>query len=113
MALVFTYLDGVITDSPGASLDKELYEEFKSNFQKLVGALGETGTGTFAGRTGVLVTFGDMGGVDYHISVTPKGPPSGRIGDISFDPLSATSARIYCSGGSTQNFSFWVGKNIP
>ena len=69
---------------------------------------GVSGTGTFAGPTGVVVTFTEMADVDYIVLVSAKTSGNGHNGDIWFTPIDKTSARIYNSGTAGGTFKFKV-----
>lgn len=69
---------------------------------------GASGTGTFAGPTGVVVTFTEMPNTEYIVVVSATSNGSGHNGDIWFAPIDETSARIYNSGTAGSTFKFKV-----
>jgi len=69
---------------------------------------GASGTGTFAGPTGVVVTFTEMPDTEYLVVVSARSSGSGHNGDIWFAPIDETSARIYNSGTAGGTFKFKV-----
>lgn len=66
------------------------------------------GSGTFAGPTGVLVTFDERSTIDYMLVISANNDASGHNGDIWFVPLTTASARVYNSGLAGGTFKFKV-----
>ena len=109
MAQDYTELNQAISDSPGASLDKELLEELKANYQDLSGQLGQSGEDVFS-ASGTPITINDLGvGTAYHVFITALGAPMGNIGDITVIRDSATQFTVYRSGSSLAGFC-WLAK---
>ncbi len=73
-------------------------------------SVGGIGDGTFAGPTGTVVTFTDMGTTDYMIVLGPTSSGTGHNGDWWFTPIDSTSATIYNSGTAGGTFKFKVMK---
>ena len=101
----YTYLDIAIADTPGASVDKELLEELKSNSQ--LSASKQTGASTFAGSSGQAITITETDDTDYFVSITPNADPGGNLGEVWVVNDSTTQFTVYNSGSAKTAFS-WV-----
>ena len=65
-------------------------------------------TGTFAGPTGTLVTFTERSSLNYILLVAATSSNGGHIGDVWFEPVSTSSARVHNSGLAGGTFRFKV-----
>ena len=73
-------------------------------------ATGGIGEGTFAGPSGVVVTFTDAGTTDYMVVVAPNSNATGHNGDWWFVPIDSTSATVYNTGNAGGTFKYKVLK---
>lgn len=105
--LTWTEVDAIATIGdpiPIAALD-----EIQSNVNLLNVALGiASTTGTFAGPTGVTLTFATQGSTNYIVVVTPSKDITGGIGEISVENVSATQAKVYNTGSAGGTFRYKV-----
>jgi len=108
MALDYTEIDLVIADSPGASLDKELFEEIKANLVLLEAGVTQNGTSTFNSTTGRQITVTTMPDANYHVSITPTASPAGNLGEVWVVNNSVTQFTVYNSGSAVTAFSWAV-----
>lgn len=108
MALTYTEINAIIADSPGASIDKEFFDELKANLEELEAGINQVGTNTFAGPAGKAVTITTMADTNYHVSVTPTANPGGNLGEVWVVNNSVTQFTVYNSGSATTSFSWAV-----
>ena len=108
MSLTYTEINAVIADSPGASVDKEFFDELKANLQLLEAGIPQKGTSTFNGSTGQAITITAMANTSYHVSVMPTESPAGNLGEVWVVNDSTTQFTVYCSGTATTAFRWSV-----
>lgn len=131
MAQDYTVLDGIVADSPGASIDDDFFSELKLNLEELDTRLGTAegdlstaqgdisdlesalgslpaaaiGTDSFAGiSASVTVTFSGRDTTDYHVSITPTESPGGNLGEVWVTVDDADNFTVYNSGTATTGF---------
>jgi len=110
MAQDYTQLDLIVADSPGASIDKEFFDELKLNLQDAAasGSNIQTGIDSFNGLSGTAVTITEMDDTDYMVVITPTESPGGNLGEVWVVNDSTTQFTVYCSGSATTNFRWGV-----
>lgn len=110
MALTYTQINAVIADSPGASVDKEFFDELKSNLGLLEAGsdTSQKGTSTFAGVTGQAITITAEADTAYHVSIMPTASPGGNLGEVWVINDSTTQFTVYNSGSATTAFRWQV-----
>jgi len=106
MAMIFTELDLIVADSPGASIDKEFFDELKLNLQ--VAGIVQNGTSTFNGSTGRAITITAATDTNYFVSVTPTANPAGNLGEVWVIVDSTTQFTVYNSGSAIGSFRWAV-----
>lgn len=106
-----TSILGVDLTSSDSVKNKHISNADAKRWEDALGAVtGGIGDGTFAGPTGVVVTFTDAGTTDYMIVIAPTSSGTGHNGDWWFTPIDSTSARVYNSGTAGGAFRFKVLK---
>ena len=108
MALDFTELDDFVAESPGAPLKGALMTEIKTNIEAAALGGSVTGSSTFNGTAGRVITIEAQADTGYFVSITPSAAPSGNLGSIWVVANSTTQFTVYNEGTATIAFNWRV-----
>ncbi len=93
----------------GAPVPFQVFDELQGNINAINTAVGAaSSTGVFAGPAGTVISFPAQADTNYLILVSQTGTPDGSVGEVGFEPISTTQARVKNTGSIGKAFRFKV-----
>lgn len=109
------FLDEIVEVGAGGIPTTDLWEEIRDNLGGGGGGGGiagsQKGAITLGGNDGVTVTIEDMGSAAYDIThyISRNSNSIGKVGEVTFEILSATQFKVYNTGSDTESvLRYWV-----
>lgn len=106
---LLTGILGADVTSTDTTKDKHISDADAKRWEDGLALVGSpSAQATFGGATGTLLNFADQGSTSYMVIWSTNMNPDGRVGDVWFEPISSTQARIYNSGAAGITFRYKV-----